>query len=170
MTFSASSILPASDTSSGADSRSRRAVAPSAFVSDMLHRTRGTHRSRCNYHQSGIVRVVRPERHHCDTAWQAARPAGPPALLPLPEGGCSITWSIDRRHAEYLLHASGFADGLPASTARRPSHPPARLPSPSSRTVTILPHRATGRAWRRGRPTKGLRSRSAAGPGLRRGR
>lgn len=56
-----------------------------------------------DYRQLGIVCSVRPERHHRDTAWQVARPAGPLAFLPLPEGLCSIVWSTAREHAEYLL-------------------------------------------------------------------
>ena len=56
-----------------------------------------------DYRQLGIVCSVRPERHHRDTAWQVARPAGPLAFLPLPEGLCSIVWSTARGHAEHLL-------------------------------------------------------------------
>lgn len=56
-----------------------------------------------DYRQLGIVCAVRPEHHHRDTAWQAARPAGPLAFLPLPEGLCSIVWSTEREHAEHLL-------------------------------------------------------------------
>ena len=56
-----------------------------------------------DYRQLGIVCSVRPERHHRDTAWQVAHPAGPLAFLPLPEGLCSIVWSTARGHAEHLL-------------------------------------------------------------------
>ena len=56
-----------------------------------------------DYRQLGIVCSVRPERHHRDTAWQVARPAGPLAFLPRPEGLCSIVWSTATEHAEYLL-------------------------------------------------------------------
>ncbi len=56
-----------------------------------------------DYRQLGIVCAVRPERHHRDTAWQVARPAGPLAFLPLPDGLCSIVWSTEREHAERLL-------------------------------------------------------------------
>ena len=56
-----------------------------------------------DYGQLGIVCAVRPERHHRDIAWQVARPAGPLAFLPLPDGLCSIVWSTEREHAEHLL-------------------------------------------------------------------
>ena len=56
-----------------------------------------------DYGQLGIVCSVRPERHHRDIAWQVARPAGPLAFLPLPDGFCSIVWSTEREHAEHLL-------------------------------------------------------------------
>ena len=56
-----------------------------------------------DYGQLGIVCSVRPEHHHRDTAWQVARPAGPLAFLPLPDGLCSIVWSTEREHAEHLL-------------------------------------------------------------------
>ena len=56
-----------------------------------------------DYRQLGIVCAVRPERHHRDTAWQVARPAGPLAFLPLRDGLCSIVWSTERGHAERLL-------------------------------------------------------------------
>ena len=56
-----------------------------------------------DYRQLGIVCAVRPERHHQDTAWQVARPDGPLAFLPLPDGLCSIVWSTEREHAERLL-------------------------------------------------------------------
>ena len=58
---------------------------------------------RRDYGQLGIVCAVRPERHHGDTAWQVAHPAGPLAFLPLPAGLCSIVWSTEREHAEHLL-------------------------------------------------------------------
>ena len=56
-----------------------------------------------DYGQLGIVCSVRPERPHRDVAWQVARPAGPLAFLPLPDGLCSIVWSTEREHAEHLL-------------------------------------------------------------------
>ena len=56
-----------------------------------------------DYGQLGIVCCVRPAHHHRDTAWQVARPAGPLAFLPLPDGLCSIVWSTEREHAEHLL-------------------------------------------------------------------
>ena len=58
---------------------------------------------RRDYGQLGIVCTVRPEHHHRDIAWQVARPAGPLAFLPLPDGLCSIVWSTEREHAEHLL-------------------------------------------------------------------
>ena len=56
-----------------------------------------------DYGQLGIVCSVRPERRHRDIAWQVARPEGPLAFLPLPEGLCSIVWSTEQSQAEHLL-------------------------------------------------------------------
>lgn len=74
-----------------------------------------------DYGQLGIVCPVRPEHHHRDTAWQVARPAGPLAFLPLPDGLCSIVWSTDQEHAEYLLALAddAFRRELEAAFERR---------------------------------------------------
>ena len=74
-----------------------------------------------DYGQIGIVCSVRPERHHRDIAWQVARRAGPLAFLPLPESLCSIVWSTECEHAEYLLALAdeAFRRELAAAFERR---------------------------------------------------
>ncbi len=61
----------------------------------------GLHRSQ--YGHSALVATVRTELHHGDTAWQRFLPSGPLAFLPLPEGHCSVVWSVPPAHAQELL-------------------------------------------------------------------
>jgi len=56
-----------------------------------------------SYAQRGVVAVVRPGRHHGDTAWQRFMPSGPLAFLPLNDGRCSIVWSSDTPRADELM-------------------------------------------------------------------
>jgi len=58
------------------------------------------------YDQHAVVAVVRPARHHQDTAWQRFLPTGPIALLPIDDGRCSLVWSTAPDHAAAL-------DGMP---------------------------------------------------------
>lgn len=74
-----------------------------------------------SYGQLGIVCAVRPERHHGGVARQVFHPAGPLALLPLPDGLCSIVWSTETGRAERLLGLpeEGFRAELEAASERR---------------------------------------------------
>jgi 2-octaprenylphenol hydroxylase len=67
------------------------------------------------------VATVRTEAHHRDTAWQRFLPSGPVAFLPLPEGYCSIVWSVPPARAEDLLGLSpeAFARELEAAVDLR---------------------------------------------------
>lgn len=69
------------------------------------------------YDQSGLVAAVRPAVHHGGVARQRFLPTGPLAFLPLPDGACSIVWSVPRRQAEALLElpADDFAERLGAA-------------------------------------------------------
>jgi 2-polyprenylphenol 6-hydroxylase len=66
------------------------------------------------YHQQGIVATIRPELAHRGMAFQRFLPTGPLALLPLPDGLCSIVWSADDNEAERLmaLPDTAFAEEL----------------------------------------------------------
>ena len=55
------------------------------------------------YDQHAVVGIVRPERHHADTAWQHFLPTGPVALLPIGDGRCSLVWSTSPEHAAALV-------------------------------------------------------------------
>ncbi|MFI4891592.1 MAG: FAD-dependent monooxygenase [Steroidobacterales bacterium] len=46
-----------------------------------------------SYHQDALVAHVRTAKPHQRTAWQRFLRTGPLALLPLPDGRCSIVWS-----------------------------------------------------------------------------
>ena len=59
------------------------------------------------YDQHAVVAIVRPARHHGDTAWQRFLPTGPIALLPIGDGRCSLVWSTAPGHAAAL---AGMAD------------------------------------------------------------
>jgi 2-octaprenylphenol hydroxylase len=54
------------------------------------------------YDQHALVAIVRPARHHCDTAWQHFLPTGPVALLPIADGRCSLVWSTSPDQAAAL--------------------------------------------------------------------
>jgi len=58
-----------------------------------------------SYGQSAIVCVVRTGRAHAATAWQRFLGTGTVAFLPLPDGSCSIVWSIATEAAERLAAA-----------------------------------------------------------------
>jgi 2-octaprenylphenol hydroxylase len=55
-----------------------------------------------SYDQHAVVAIVRPARHHCDTAWQHFLPTGPVALLPIADGRCSLVWSTSPDRAAAL--------------------------------------------------------------------
>lgn len=56
-----------------------------------------------DYGHTAIVATVKPQQFHANTAWQRFMPSGPLAFLPLPEGYCSIVWSVTTDKAEDLL-------------------------------------------------------------------
>jgi 2-octaprenylphenol hydroxylase len=66
------------------------------------------------YDQDALVAHVRTAEPHQSTAWQRFLATGPLALLPLPDGRCSIVWSVAREEARRLrsLDAGAFAAAL----------------------------------------------------------
>ncbi|KAG1707717.1 Na(+)/H(+) antiporter NhaP [Nymphon striatum] len=56
-----------------------------------------------DYAQSGLVAVVKTEKHHQYTAWQRFQQTGPLAFLPLSDGSCSIVWTLPSDRADYYL-------------------------------------------------------------------
>jgi 2-octaprenyl-6-methoxyphenol hydroxylase len=58
---------------------------------------------RWSYPQTGIVTTVRLEQPHAGRATQHFLPAGPFAILPLPQDRASITWTEDRQTARQVL-------------------------------------------------------------------
>ena len=62
-----------------------------------------------DYGQSGLVSVVKPEKHHEYTAWQRFQATGPLAFLPLSDGYCSIVWTLPSDRADYYLSRSDDA-------------------------------------------------------------
>jgi 2-polyprenylphenol 6-hydroxylase len=71
------------------------------------------------YHQDALVAHVRTAQPHRSTAWQRFLPTGPLAFLPLPDGRCSIVWSVAREEARRLrsLDAGAFAAALETASA-----------------------------------------------------
>ena len=69
------------------------------------------------YHQDALVAHVRTAKPHRSTAWQRFLPSGPLAFLPLPDGRCSIVWSVGRVEAARLraLDSAGFGEALSAA-------------------------------------------------------
>ncbi|MEO6186804.1 MAG: FAD-dependent monooxygenase, partial [Steroidobacteraceae bacterium] len=72
-----------------------------------------------DYGQRAIVATVRGDRPHQHAAWQRFLRTGPLALLPLPDGSCSIVWSaVDERANELLaLAPDDFETQLTAASA-----------------------------------------------------
>lgn len=57
---------------------------------------------RNDYGQSGLVAYVRTEQPHAARCYQRFLPGGPLAFLPMPDGRCSIVWSLPQAEAERL--------------------------------------------------------------------
>jgi ubiquinone biosynthesis UbiH/UbiF/VisC/COQ6 family hydroxylase len=74
---------------------------------------------RRDYGQRAIVATVCGQQSHQHTAWQRFLGTGPLALLPLPDGSCSIVWSaVEERAAELLaLAPTEFETQLTAASA-----------------------------------------------------
>lgn len=70
-----------------------------------------------DYGQQGVVATVTGHEHHGAVARQRFLPGGPMALLPLPDGRCSLVWSLPRTEADELMQAddAAFRDALDAA-------------------------------------------------------
>ena len=70
-----------------------------------------------DYHQKGVVTMIKTQSHHQNTARQRFLSTGPLAFLPLPDGHCSIVWSTSEDEADRLvkLDESSFIDELEAA-------------------------------------------------------
>jgi 2-octaprenylphenol hydroxylase len=73
------------------------------------------------YDQHAVVAIVRPARHHGDTAWQRFLPTGPIALLPIDDGRCSLVWSTAPERAAALagMPDDEFCRAVTGATAAR---------------------------------------------------
>ena len=71
------------------------------------------------YGQHAVVAHIASECSHGQTAWQRFMADGPLALLPLPDGRCSIVWSCAESHAQALAAATeaGFNQVLTEASA-----------------------------------------------------
>ena len=69
------------------------------------------------YWQSCITAVLKPERPHCNTAYEKFWPSGPFAILPLPNNHCQIVWTAPHEEAEALLNLpeAAFFASAPSS-------------------------------------------------------
>jgi 2-octaprenylphenol hydroxylase len=73
------------------------------------------------YDQHAVVAIVRPARHHDDTAWQRFLPTGPVALLPIDDGRCNVVWSTTPEQAAELkaMPDDAFCRALTGATQAR---------------------------------------------------
>jgi 2-octaprenylphenol hydroxylase len=62
--------------------------------------------TRADYGQVAIVAMIATARPHEHTAWQRFLGDGTLAFLPLPDGRCSIVWSLPTARAERMLAAT----------------------------------------------------------------
>lgn len=60
---------------------------------------------RHDYAQSGLVAYVQTAQTHAARCYQRFLPGGPLAFLPMPDGRCSIVWSLPQAEAERLRDA-----------------------------------------------------------------
>lgn len=92
-----------------------------------------------DYHQSGLVALVKTEKHHAFTAWQRFLPGGPLAFLPTLDGWCSIVWTLPASEVDDMLaldkpdfhqalaEAFDFRLGNIEDSGQRVAHPLKRL-------------------------------------------
>lgn len=90
-------------------------------ASSSLRRLAGIGVDAHDYGQAGLVGYIDSEAPHRDTAWQRFLPTGPLALLPVPDGRCSIVWTLPVGEAERLraLGDAAFADALTRASGAR---------------------------------------------------
>lgn len=69
------------------------------------------------YGQSAFVTHLRPERAHCNTAWQRFLSNGPLGMLPLGDGRISVVWSTTDEQAGWAMAATDAALGRALSEA-----------------------------------------------------
>lgn len=76
---------------------------------------------RHDYGQSALVAYVTCEAPHAARCYQRFLPGGPLAFLPMPDGRCSIVWSLPRAEAERLVEIdpSAFCRELERALAGR---------------------------------------------------
>jgi 2-octaprenylphenol hydroxylase len=79
--------------------------------------TMGVRQDVWEYHQRGVVAVVRTEQANPGTAWQRFMEGGPLAFLPLSDGRSSIVWTRPEQEARGLLDLPDgeFAERLNAA-------------------------------------------------------
>jgi 2-octaprenyl-6-methoxyphenol hydroxylase len=92
-----------------------------------------------DYHQVAIVGAVRSERPHHGVAYERFLPGGPLALIPKPDGRCSVIWTVPAEDAPAMLawsdaeflarlqDAFGHRLGRFVEAGRRNGHPLTRV-------------------------------------------
>jgi len=102
----------------GADSVATRLLVGADGANSWVRRSLEIETRGDNYGQKAIVGNISSEHPHQDTAWQRFLAGGPVALLPLPDGRCSIVWSCQSDEADRLLELDdeAFAAELTAAT------------------------------------------------------
>jgi len=58
------------------------------------------------YGQTAVVTHLKPEKSHCNAAWQRFLRDGPLGMLPLSDGRVSVVWSTTQERADYAMSAS----------------------------------------------------------------
>jgi 2-octaprenylphenol hydroxylase len=58
------------------------------------------------YGQTAVVTHLKPEKSHCNMAWQRFLRDGPLGILPLSDGRVSVVWSTAQEHADRAMSAS----------------------------------------------------------------
>lgn len=93
------------NTSHGRTFRARLVVAADGAQSVVRHKL-GIGSQTREYDQHAIVTAVRPARAHQGCAYERFTPEGPIAILPKPEGACSLVWTVPSSRQQDMLEWS----------------------------------------------------------------
>jgi 2-octaprenylphenol hydroxylase len=80
-------------------------------VRSLVRESAGIESTQWAYGQSAFVTHLRPEKAHCNTAWQRFLSKGPLGMLPLYDGRISVVWSTTDEQAEWAMQATDEALG-----------------------------------------------------------
>ena len=82
-----------------------------------MRESAGIQTSDWEYEQAAFVTHLRPQKAHCNVAWQRFLRTGPLGMLPLADGRISVVWSTTEVQANWAMTASDDELGWALSEA-----------------------------------------------------